>query len=131
VGPPISELTLTSRGYLADDPLRVDSDVLNSARGLDAPAIAPISWNEQPPGVGGFGDCGYWVVTKHRSNRVSGWCCSNVQRERRPFTEFEARRRAEVPRNANYDSRFQIPASVMIHYFLGVFGTSIQNERSK
>ena len=30
---------------------------------------APIWWNEQPPDVGGFGDGGYWVVTKHRDVR--------------------------------------------------------------
>jgi cholest-4-en-3-one 26-monooxygenase len=28
--------------------------------------VAPIWWNEQPMDVGGFGDGGYWVVTKHR-----------------------------------------------------------------
>ena len=28
--------------------------------------VAPIWWNEQPEGVGGFGDGGYWVVTKHK-----------------------------------------------------------------
>ena len=28
--------------------------------------VAPIWWNEQPRGVGGFGDGGYWVVTKHK-----------------------------------------------------------------
>lgn len=27
---------------------------------------APIWWNEQPAGVGGFDDGGYWVVTKHK-----------------------------------------------------------------
>jgi hypothetical protein len=30
---------------------------------------APIWWNEQPPDVGGFGDGGYWVVSKHRDVR--------------------------------------------------------------
>ncbi len=30
---------------------------------------APIWWNEQPPDQGGFGDGGYWVVTKHRDVR--------------------------------------------------------------
>ncbi|OBI77598.1 cytochrome P450 [Mycobacterium sp. E740] len=30
---------------------------------------APIWWNEQPEDVGGFGDGGYWVVTKHRDVR--------------------------------------------------------------
>ncbi|HKV20537.1 MAG TPA: steroid C27-monooxygenase, partial [Mycobacterium sp.] len=29
----------------------------------------PIWWNEQPPDVGGFGDGGYWVVSKHRDVR--------------------------------------------------------------
>jgi cholest-4-en-3-one 26-monooxygenase len=28
--------------------------------------VAPIWWNEQPTDVGGFGDGGYWVVTKHK-----------------------------------------------------------------
>ncbi|BBY30191.1 cytochrome P450 [Mycolicibacterium sediminis] len=28
--------------------------------------VAPIWWNDQPNGVGGFGDGGYWVVTKHK-----------------------------------------------------------------
>ncbi len=28
--------------------------------------VAPVWWNEQPDGVGGFGDGGYWVVTKHK-----------------------------------------------------------------
>ncbi len=32
-------------------------------------ATAPIWWNEQPPDQGGFGDGGYWVVTKHRDVR--------------------------------------------------------------
>ncbi len=30
---------------------------------------APLWWNAQPPDVGGFGDGGYWVVTKHRDVR--------------------------------------------------------------
>lgn len=28
--------------------------------------VAPIWWNEQPAGVGGFDDGGFWVVTKHK-----------------------------------------------------------------
>ena len=32
-------------------------------------ATAPLWWNEQAPGQGGFGDGGYWVVTKHRDIR--------------------------------------------------------------
>ncbi|EHM23149.1 putative cytochrome P450 [Mycobacteroides abscessus subsp. bolletii BD] len=42
---------------------------------------APIWWQEQPDGVGGFNDGGYWVVTKHkdvkevslRSDVFSSW----------------------------------------------------------
>ena len=30
---------------------------------------APLWWVEQPPDVGGFGDGGYWVVSKHRDVR--------------------------------------------------------------
>ena len=30
---------------------------------------APVWWNEQPPDVGGFGDGGYWVVSRHRDVR--------------------------------------------------------------
>ena len=30
---------------------------------------APSWWNEQPSGVGGFTDGGYWVVSKHRDVR--------------------------------------------------------------
>src|SRR5262249_32610557 len=29
----------------------------------------PIWWNKQPPDQGGFGDGGYWVVSKHRDVR--------------------------------------------------------------
>ena len=32
-------------------------------------AAAPIWWNEQPLDQGGFGDGGYWVVSKHRDIR--------------------------------------------------------------
>jgi len=28
--------------------------------------VAPIWWNEQPTGLGGFDDGGYWVVTRHK-----------------------------------------------------------------
>jgi cholest-4-en-3-one 26-monooxygenase len=28
--------------------------------------VAPIWWNEQPLGIGGFDDGGFWVVTKHK-----------------------------------------------------------------
>jgi cholest-4-en-3-one 26-monooxygenase len=28
--------------------------------------VAPIWWNEQPMGIGGFDDGGFWVVTKHK-----------------------------------------------------------------
>lgn len=32
-------------------------------------ATAPVWWNEQPPDQGGFGDGGFWVVSKHRDIR--------------------------------------------------------------
>jgi cholest-4-en-3-one 26-monooxygenase len=32
-------------------------------------ATAPLWWNEQPADQGGFGDGGYWVVSKHRDVR--------------------------------------------------------------
>lgn len=32
-------------------------------------ATAPVWWNEQPLDQGGFGDGGYWVVSKHRDVR--------------------------------------------------------------
>ena len=43
--------------------------------------VAPIWWNEQPIGKGGFNDGGYWVITKHadvkevsrRSDVFSSW----------------------------------------------------------
>jgi len=31
--------------------------------------VAPIWWNEQPTGIGGFDDGGFWVVTKHKDVR--------------------------------------------------------------
>ncbi len=42
---------------------------------------APIWWNAQPDGVGGFNDGGYWVISKHkdvkevslRSDVFSSW----------------------------------------------------------
>ncbi|MEV5506820.1 cytochrome P450 [Streptomyces orinoci] len=30
---------------------------------------APVWWNAQPPGIAGFGDNGYWVVTRHADVR--------------------------------------------------------------
>jgi cholest-4-en-3-one 26-monooxygenase len=35
---------------------------------------APIWWNEQPDGVGGFTDGGYWVISKHRDVREVSRC---------------------------------------------------------
>ena len=31
--------------------------------------VQPVWWNEQPLDQGGFGDGGYWVVTKHKDVR--------------------------------------------------------------
>jgi cholest-4-en-3-one 26-monooxygenase len=52
--------------------------------------MAPVWWNAQPPGTSGFGDGGYWAVTKHAdvmtvsrdSNLFSSW--DNTAIIRRP-----------------------------------------------
>ena len=50
--------------------------------------VAPIWWNEQPIGKGGFNDGGYWVMTKHkdvkevslRSDVFSSWQNGSIPR---------------------------------------------------
>ncbi|MCV7414847.1 cytochrome P450 [Mycolicibacterium litorale] len=44
--------------------------------------VAPIWWNEQPVGAGGFDDGGFWVVTKHRDVK-------EVSRRSDVFSSFE------------------------------------------
>ena len=49
---------------------------------------APIWWCDQPIGKGGFNDCGFWVVTKHkdvkevslRSDVFSSWLNGAIPR---------------------------------------------------
>src|SRR3981189_3501672 len=63
--------------------------------------VAPIWWNEQPEGIGGFGDGGYWVVTKHKDVK-------EVSRRRDVFSSQE---KTALPRYAEGASRDQIDAS--------------------
>jgi cholest-4-en-3-one 26-monooxygenase len=42
---------------------------LPTAEFAEVRRAAPIWWNEQPPHAGGFGDGGYWVVSKHHDIR--------------------------------------------------------------
>src|SRR3954454_20886305 len=52
--------------------------------------VAPIWWNEQPKGVGGFGDGGYWVVTKHK----------DVKEVSRRSDVFSSNAKTALPRTA-------------------------------
>ena len=61
---------------------------------------APIWWNEQPPDQGGFGDGGYWVVSKHRDVREVS-LRSNV---------FSSAKRSIVPRYPEELAQGQIEA---------------------
>ena len=55
---------------------------------------APIWWNEQPPDVGGFGDGGFWVVSKHRDVREVSLRSDvfSSRRSRRPALQGDRRR---------------------------------------
>ncbi|MEV6768831.1 cytochrome P450 [Nocardia sp. NPDC051030] len=59
---------------------------------------APIWWNPQPAGVGGFQDTGFWVVTKHADVK-------EVSRRSEVFSSFE---NTAIPRYADDMSRDQI-----------------------
>jgi cholest-4-en-3-one 26-monooxygenase len=63
--------------------------------------VAPIWWNEQPVDVGGFGDGGYWVVTKHK----------DVKEVSRRSDVFSSQEKTALPRYAEGASRDQIDAS--------------------
>jgi cholest-4-en-3-one 26-monooxygenase len=63
--------------------------------------VAPIWWNEQPDGIGGFGDGGYWVVTKHK----------DVKEVSRRSDVFSSQEKTALPRYAEGASRDQINAS--------------------
>jgi cholest-4-en-3-one 26-monooxygenase len=61
----------------------------------------PVWWNAQPDGVGGFGDGGYWVVSKHR----------DVREVSRRSDLFSSARNCIVPRYRDRDTaRGQIEA---------------------
>jgi cholest-4-en-3-one 26-monooxygenase len=63
--------------------------------------VAPIWWNEQPENVGGFGDGGYWVVTKHK----------DVKEVSRRSDVFSSQEKTALPRYAEGSSIDQINAS--------------------
>jgi cholest-4-en-3-one 26-monooxygenase len=63
--------------------------------------VAPIWWNEQPADVGGFGDGGYWVVTKHK----------DVKEVSRRSDVFSSQEKTALPRYAEGSSLDQINAS--------------------
>ena len=63
--------------------------------------VAPIWWNEQPDGIGGFEDGGYWVVTKHK----------DVKEVSRRSDVFSSQEKTALPRYAEGASRDQINAS--------------------
>jgi cholest-4-en-3-one 26-monooxygenase len=63
--------------------------------------VAPIWWNEQPVDVGGFGDGGYWVVTKHK----------DVKEVSRRSDVFSSQEKTALPRYAEGSSLDQINAS--------------------
>jgi cholest-4-en-3-one 26-monooxygenase len=63
--------------------------------------VAPIWWNEQSEDVGGFGDGGYWVVTKHK----------DVKEVSRRSDVFSSQEKTALPRYAEGASRDQINSS--------------------
>jgi cholest-4-en-3-one 26-monooxygenase len=63
--------------------------------------VAPVWWNEQPEDVGGFGDGGYWVVTKHK----------DVKEVSRRSDVFSSQEKTALPRYAEGSSLDQINAS--------------------
>src|SRR5271163_2797355 len=62
-----------SQGFDFTDPdvyaARLPTEELRQLR-----QAAPVWWNEQPAGVGGFTDSGYWVVSRHRDVREVSRC---------------------------------------------------------
>ena len=60
--------------------------------------VAPIWWNPQPDGIGGFGDGGYWVVSKHRDVK-------EVSRRSDVFSSLE---KTALPRYADGTVQAQI-----------------------
>ena len=69
--------------------------------------VAPIWWNEQPNDVGGFGDGGYWVVTKHKDVK-------EVSRRSDVFSSLE---KTALPRYADgtVDSQIETGKFVLLN----------------
>lgn len=84
---------------------------------------APIWWQEQPDGVGGFNDGGYWVVTKHkdvkevslRSDVFSSWENTAIPRFQDDITReaIELQRYVMLNMDAPHHTRLRkiIPAA--------------------
>jgi cholest-4-en-3-one 26-monooxygenase len=70
-------------------------------------ATAPVWWNPQPPGVGGFDDDGFWVVSKHR----------DVRDVSRRSDVFSSGRKGAIPRleDGLSPEEFEATLSVLIN----------------
>ncbi|WP_395311553.1 cytochrome P450 [Mycobacterium sp. AMU20-3851] len=66
--------------------------------------VAPIWWNAQPEGVGGFDDGGFWVVTKHRDVK-------EVSRRSDVFSSLE---KTALPRYKDGTVRSQIDSGKFV-----------------
>ncbi|GAA4480542.1 cytochrome P450 [Rhodococcus olei] len=64
----VSDPRLTTPGYDFTDPAVYASGVPHE-RFAALRRTSPVWWNPQPPGVGGFRDEGFWVVTRHADVR--------------------------------------------------------------
>lgn len=66
--------------------------------------VAPIWWNEQPDGAGGFNDGGFWVVTKHKDVK-------EVSRRSEVFSSLE---KTALPRYKDGTVREQIDSGKFV-----------------
>jgi cholest-4-en-3-one 26-monooxygenase len=87
-------------GFDFTDP-DIYADRLPIAELAEMRKVAPIWWNEQPEDVGGFGDGGFWVVTKHK----------DVKEVSRRSEVFSSQEKTALPRYAEGSSLDQINAS--------------------
>jgi cholest-4-en-3-one 26-monooxygenase len=69
--------------------------------------VAPIWWNAQPADVGGFGDGGYWVVSKHK----------DVKEVSRRSDVFSSLQKTALPRYADgtVDSQIETGKFVLLN----------------
>jgi cholest-4-en-3-one 26-monooxygenase len=96
---------------------------------------APIWWNEQPPDVGGFGDGGFWVVSKHRDVRevslrkiVSrGFTPRAVERLRAELNEQAQRIAAEAAAQSSGDFVLQVSRELPLLAIAGLLGVPVED----